>query len=356
MTSTCRTRTTSPGAAARVCRRCRHQWLVWRGRPRHHARADRPRLGADHVIRLLQEAAGQERPFFLRWDPSEPHLPNVVPEPYASLVRSGLRSHLGRAFPIRWRASPLSSASSGAPGAGRVELGAVAADRGARYLGEVSADRRARSAASCRRSTNWGWPRIRWCVYSSDHGDLCGAHGMIDKHYVMYDDVVRVPLLLRWPGRPARATVSTPGHRAARPGRTFCSGGRCTGARDLFGHEPAAAFGGAAPMAAPGHLRHLLTATSSASTASAWCATDAGSTSGTPRPRTSSTTWRRDPGEIANLAADSPHAATLAELRHTLVAWMAATKDPLLNQWTKRQLLDGAKIVLRHYMLRRYQC
>jgi hypothetical protein len=33
----------------------------------------------------------------------------------------------------------------------------------------------------------------------------------------------------------------------------------------------------------------------------------------------------------------------LAELRHTLATWMAATKDPLLNQWTKRQLLDGRK-------------
>jgi len=37
-------------------------------------------------------------------------------------------------------------------------------------------------------------------VYTSDHGDLCGSHGMIDKHYVMYDDVVRVPLIIHWPG------------------------------------------------------------------------------------------------------------------------------------------------------------
>lgn len=38
-------------------------------------------------------------------------------------------------------------------------------------------------------------------IYTSDHGDMCGAHGMMDKHYIMYDDVVRVPLILRWPGR-----------------------------------------------------------------------------------------------------------------------------------------------------------
>ncbi len=44
--------------------------------------------GADQTITLLNKAAAGDRPFFLRWDPSEPHLPNVVPEPYASLYPS----------------------------------------------------------------------------------------------------------------------------------------------------------------------------------------------------------------------------------------------------------------------------
>ncbi|NSW53978.1 MAG: sulfatase-like hydrolase/transferase [Anaerolineae bacterium] len=35
-------------------------------------------------------------------------------------------------------------------------------------------------------------------IYTSDHGDLCGAHRMLDKHYVLYDDVTRVPLILRY--------------------------------------------------------------------------------------------------------------------------------------------------------------
>ncbi|HBP38273.1 MAG TPA: sulfatase, partial [Clostridiales bacterium] len=38
-------------------------------------------------------------------------------------------------------------------------------------------------------------------IYTSDHGDLCGGHGMLDKHYVLYDDVTRVPLIMRWPDR-----------------------------------------------------------------------------------------------------------------------------------------------------------
>lgn len=36
-------------------------------------------------------------------------------------------------------------------------------------------------------------------VFTSDHGDMCGAHRMMDKHYVMYDDVVRVPLVVSYP-------------------------------------------------------------------------------------------------------------------------------------------------------------
>src|SRR5690606_6499128 len=41
--------------------------------------------GADRVIEILRERAQSGGPFFVRWDPSEPHLPNVVPEPYASM-------------------------------------------------------------------------------------------------------------------------------------------------------------------------------------------------------------------------------------------------------------------------------
>ncbi|HBQ63791.1 MAG TPA: sulfatase [Clostridiales bacterium] len=40
-------------------------------------------------------------------------------------------------------------------------------------------------------------------LFTSDHGDMAGGHRMMDKHYIMYDDVVRVPFVLRWPGKVA---------------------------------------------------------------------------------------------------------------------------------------------------------
>lgn len=44
-------------------------------------------------------------------------------------------------------------------------------------------------------------------VLTADHGDLCGAHRMMDKHYVLYDDVVKVPLIVKWPGAVAPGQV-----------------------------------------------------------------------------------------------------------------------------------------------------
>ncbi|GAA3413703.1 sulfatase-like hydrolase/transferase [Paenibacillus hodogayensis] len=37
-------------------------------------------------------------------------------------------------------------------------------------------------------------------IFTADHGDMCGAHRMMDKHCVMYQDVVHVPLIIRGKG------------------------------------------------------------------------------------------------------------------------------------------------------------
>lgn len=36
-------------------------------------------------------------------------------------------------------------------------------------------------------------------ILTADHGDTCGGHGMMDKHYILYDDVVHVPFIVRHP-------------------------------------------------------------------------------------------------------------------------------------------------------------
>lgn len=45
-------------------------------------------------------------------------------------------------------------------------------------------------------------------TYTSDHGDMLGSHGLWGKGPVAYQEVVRVPFIIRWPGQAPSAGVS----------------------------------------------------------------------------------------------------------------------------------------------------
>jgi uncharacterized sulfatase len=38
-----------------------------------------------------------------------------------------------------------------------------------------------------------------WVIYTSDHGEMMGAHKLISKGAAMYDDITRIPLIMRPP-------------------------------------------------------------------------------------------------------------------------------------------------------------
>lgn len=40
-----------------------------------------------------------------------------------------------------------------------------------------------------------------WVIYTSDHGEMLGAHQLISKGAAMYDDITNIPLIIRPPGR-----------------------------------------------------------------------------------------------------------------------------------------------------------
>jgi arylsulfatase A-like enzyme len=50
-----------------------------------------------------------------------------------------------------------------------------------------------------------------WVVYSTDHGEMLGSHGLLSK-MIFYEPAVRVPLIIRPPG-------GRPGHRGGWPGQ-----------------------------------------------------------------------------------------------------------------------------------------
>lgn len=174
----------------------------WYGQTDPHITPEQSSLHwqADRALELLDDygSTASRRPFFLRWDPPEPHLPNRVPEPFASMYRcDAIEPWPG--FPDPLRNKP--------PGQRRTRQ-RWGTDHWTwddwrpvvqRYLGEISLlDLQVGRLLD--RLDALGLSDRTLVIYSTDHGDMCGGHGMMDKHYIMYEDIVRVPLLVRWPG------------------------------------------------------------------------------------------------------------------------------------------------------------
>jgi len=324
----------------------------WFGEIDPHITPEQSRLawGADQAIRWLEERSRADAPFFIRWDPAEPHLPNVVPEPFASMYPPETVPPWP-SFPDPLVGKPYIQAQQRRTW----KLDGWTWDRWApivaRYLGEISL-MDAQIGRVLDALDRLGLAENTLVIYTADHGDLCGGHGMIDKHFIMYDDVVRVPLIARRPGRIA-------------PGAT-CDA-FVSHAIDL-----ASTFLEVAGLAAPDtfHGRSLVALMEVESEGSG------DPQEGSPKP------WREDifsayhgnqfglfsqrmvrdrrwkyvwnataedelydlgadPGEVTNRARDAACAGELARLRTRLVAWMEETNDPLLNQWTRTQIEKG---------------
>lgn len=289
--------------------------------------------GADQTITLLQKAASEERPFFLRWDPSEPHLPNVVPEPYASMYPP--------ADIAPWPSFP--DPLNDKPYIQRKQLRTWGIEQWtwenwapivARYLGEITLldHQLGRILIELDRL---GLAENTLVIYSADHGDLCGGHGLIDKHFVMYEELVRVPLLMRWPATlPAGLQCDAFASSAIDIAATICT---------VTGIALPNSFAGV-------NLIDEIAQPTRQDIFTAYYGNQLGLYSQRMvRDRAWKYVWnataedelydiRHDPGEITNRAFDPAHQTDLAAMKLKLLAWMERTKDRALNLWTRRQL------------------
>ncbi len=301
--------------------------------------------GADHIIRVLTSRAAeaaQGRPFFVRWDPSEPHLPNIVPDPYCSMYPPGSIPPWN-SFPDPLKGKPYIQAQQRRTW----KLDGWTWDQWApvvsRYLGEVSLlDRQVGRILDALDSL--GLAENTLVIYTTDHGDMCGGHGMIDKHFIMYDDVVRVPLIVRWPGRvkPGTCCHAFVAH-AVDLASTFCEaalvsipdtfrgqslvplleGASDNGRPDIFSTYHGNQFGlYSQRMVRDRRWKYVWNATAEDELYD----------------------LQSDPGEIINRAAAPLCRPELSRLRGRLLAWMEATKDKLLNPWLRAQILEGLKV------------
>ena len=295
--------------------------------------------GADHAIRLLGEYAGRDEPWVVRWDPSEPHLPNRVPPPFASLYNPDELAPWPSFFDAL-KDKPYIQAQMrrtwGVEGWSWEQWAPIVA----RYLGEISL-LDAQIGRVLRALDESGERDNTLVIYSTDHGDFCGGHGMVDKHCAMYDDILRVPLIMRWPNvLPAgevcehfvlgaldlattvcrAAGVQTPPTFVGRDLIDMATGADAEPRADVYGAYYGCQFGGySSRMVRDARFKYVWNATA----------------------QDELYDLQNDAGELTNLAANPSYAAELTRLRERLLEWMRASEDTLLNGWTERQIGEG---------------
>ena len=173
---------------------------------------------------------------------------------------------------------------------------------------------------------------------------MCGAHGMIDKHYIMYEDVTRVPFIVRWPGV-AKAGTSCDDFvvHTIDLARSLC---------EMAGAEVPETFQGKS-------ILPILKGEGHNGREDVHCMYHGNQfglySQRMVRDRRWKYVWNgtaedelydleTDPGELVNRATDPACQERIAAMRKRLHEWMVETGDPLNNGWIKNQLLNNKKL------------
>lgn len=290
---------------------------------------------ADHVIRLLGDGSPAQ-PQIVRWDPPEPHLPCRPASAFVS------RYHAADIPP--WTSFPDSLENKPAILARQRRIWGLDgwswknwAPLVRLYYGIITElDHHLGRVLDHLDAT--GQTANTLVIYSTDHGDFMGGHGLIDKHFSFYDDIARIPLLLRAPGR-------------IQPGTTcdaFASGSIDIASTVLAaaGIRPPDTFAGhdLLAMAAGGHRpRDVAYAqyfgTESGAYSCRMIRDDRYKFVYHPVGDTHELyDLRSDPGELRNLVRDPAHAPHRIRLQARLWDEMKACGDRLAGTWTEIEL------------------
>jgi arylsulfatase A-like enzyme len=292
----------------------------------------RPAFLVDQAITMMDEFCQDgKRPFFIRVDFHGPHMPNVIPEPYASMYP-----------PMDIPPHPnFEDDLKGKPAVQRIKRRHWGTDKMSwndwqplmsRYYGEISLID-AQMGRLLEHLNALGLTEDTLVIFTTDHGDTMGAHKIWNKDYTMYDEIYRVPLIIRWPG-----VVDT--------------GGIC----DTYVHHfidltPTLLEVAGVDVPAGLHgqtLLPLMKGEPQERLREAFCEFH-GCHMGLYTIRMLQTDRykyvfhtndidelydsKSDPAEMNNLAENPDYADVLADLRLRMVDWMAKTRDHLYNEW-----------------------
>jgi arylsulfatase A-like enzyme len=298
---------------------------------------------ADRTIDMLTDAASGDKPFFVRWDPPEPHLPNIVPEPYASMYPPASippwdnfedpltnKPIVQRQARKTWKLDDWTW-DQWAPIVGR-------------YLGEISLmDAQIGRVLSA--LDELGLADDTLVIYTTDHGDMCGSHGMIDKHFVMYDELVRVPLIARWPSRiePGSECDAFIAHEIDLAS-TFCDAGGVPTPDTFRGQSLVPLMTGDATDNGRDDIMSMYHGNQFGLYSQRMIRDRRWKYIWNPTAEDELYDLDTDPAELTNRTGDPACRDELARLRLRLVDWMRDTNDPLVNPWIIDQLTEGLSL------------
>ncbi|HMP75715.1 MAG TPA: sulfatase-like hydrolase/transferase [Kiritimatiellia bacterium] len=179
-------------------------------------------------------------------------------------------------------------------------------------------------------------------IYTADHGDMLGSHRLTNKGPVMYDEITRIPFLVRWPGviPPGSVSANLVSHIDIVP--TILDAFEIPQPATLHGRSmlpmwrnPATVtnaevfiefgryeidhdgFGGFQPVRCVRDARYKLVI-------NLLCTDELYD-------------MEQDPGELTNLIESPAHAAARDRLHDRLITWMNETRDPFRGYyWVRR--------------------
>jgi len=158
----------------------------------------------ENGVRFLEEhaAAGTEHPFFLTVSSGPPHFPHYLPQEYADLAES-LKADLPESIDDSFEGKPRFHGRPWWPCMDtsmldRNEWRTVIAYSHAHIMLVDEAIGRILGALD-----RLGLAESTTVVFTGDHGDMEGAHNRFDKGPYFYDEVWRIPLIVRAPGKEA---------------------------------------------------------------------------------------------------------------------------------------------------------
>jgi len=296
---------------------------------------------ANKAVDFIENFGGSDSPFFVRLDFNDPHLPCRPSQPYAGMY-------------TKEDAVPWPSFGDSLENKPYIQKQMVQnwgndgrdwdywSDIVARYYATITqldaAVGRILDAVD-----KAGLYDDTVIILTSDHGDTSGGHGMMDKHYILYDDVCRIPLIIRYPNVCDKGIVSS----------AFVS--------NMLDIAPTIEEICYLSPAGERHGQSLLPLLKGEEQPWRDSAVSSGNgqqfgfySNRSIRTKRWRYVWNltdvdelydhdNDPGELLNLSANPEYADVLKELRLALHIKLVAYSDPFAGGWVEKQLTEGKK-------------